>query len=134
MTMRRARIVLVLSILVLAATPARAGSSEEIARLFQEAASHESRGEWSLASSNYSKIIDKDPENPRAHFLLATSQVRIGMDDYAIKNFKEAIRLDPNLGEAREEIQADIKGEPGQLGQRTPIGGGACGIDQQFAR
>ena len=105
MIIRRARIVLALSILVLTATPARAGSSEEIARLFQEAASHESRGEWSLASSNYSKIIDKDPENSRAHYLLATAQVRIGMNDYAIKNFKEAIRLDPNLGEAREGLE-----------------------------
>ena len=79
MTMRRARIVLAMLILVLAATPpALAANSEEIARLFQEAASQESRGEWSLASSNYSKIIHKDPENPRAHYLLATAQVRIG--------------------------------------------------------
>lgn len=105
MIMRCARIVLAMLILVQTAPPALAANSEEIARLFQEAASLESHGQWSLASSNYSKIIDKDPENPRAHYLLAMAQVRIGMNDYAIKNFKEAIRLDPNLREAREGLE-----------------------------
>lgn len=105
MTMRRARIVLAILTLVAVPPPAFAADAEEIARLFQEAASLEARGQWSLASSNYSKIIHEDPENPRAHYLLATAQVRIGMNDYAIKNFKAAIRFDPNLTEAREGLE-----------------------------
>ena len=77
MIMRPVLIVLVRLILGLVATPVLAADPEEIARLFQEAASQESRGESSLAASNYSKIIDKDPENPLAHYHLATIQVRM---------------------------------------------------------
>jgi tetratricopeptide (TPR) repeat protein len=86
-------------------TPSVFAGSDEIARLFSEAASQETRGEWSLASSNYSKIIDKDPDNPLAHYHLAMCQVRVGMNDYAIKNFNEAIRPDPNLQEARDGLE-----------------------------
>ena len=91
--------------LLLAATPAVAGKDDEVARLFAEAASQEARGAWSLASSNYSKIIEKDPKNALAHDHLARCQVRIGMNDYAIKNFKKAIELDPNLQQAREGLE-----------------------------
>ncbi len=104
MTMRRTSMLLAAAI-VLFAAPALAGKADEIARLFAEAASQESRGEWSLASSNYAKIIDKDPENALAHHRLATCQVRFGMNDHAIRNFKEAIRLDPNLQEARDGLE-----------------------------
>ena len=104
MTMRRVSTLLAMWMLLVAA-PSFAGKAEEVARLFSEAAAQESRGEWSLASSNYSKIIDKDPENPLAHYHLALCQVRVGMNDYAIKNFNEAIRLDPNLQEAREGLE-----------------------------
>jgi len=104
MTKRRLSIALVTAMLAWT-VPAFAGKAEEIARLFQEAASEESRGEWSLASSNYSKIIDKEPENAQAHYKLAMCQVRVGMNDYAIKNFNEAIRLDPKLQEARDGLE-----------------------------
>lgn len=105
MTIMRGASILLVAAMVASAVPAFAGKAEEIARLFEEAASEESRGEWSLASSNYSKIIDKDPENAQAHYKLATCQVRVGMNDYAIKNFNEAIRLDPNLQDARDGLE-----------------------------
>lgn len=95
---------LVFALLALAA-PAFAGKQEEIERLFTEAASQETRGEWSLASSNYSKILDKDPENALAHYHLAVCEVRVGMNDYAIKHFQEAIRIDPNMQDAREGLE-----------------------------
>lgn len=101
---RRTSMMLVMAMLTLAA-PAFAGKQEEIDRLFAEAASQETRGEWSLASSNYSKILDKDPENALAHYHLAVCQVRVGMNDYAIKHFDEAIRIDPNMQEAREGLE-----------------------------
>lgn len=101
---RRTSMMLVMAMLTLAA-PAFAGKQEEIDRLFAEAASQETRGEWSLASSNYSKILDKDPENALAHYHLAICQVRVGMNDYAIKHFNEAIRIDPNMQEAREGLE-----------------------------
>ena len=104
MSMRIWSIALAIGVLT-AVSPAFADKAEEIARLFQEAASLEAHGQWSLASSNYSKILDKDPENARAHYLLAASQVRIGMNDYAIKHFKEAIRIDPNMQEAKEGLE-----------------------------
>lgn len=104
MTIARLSIALALSILTFT-PPAFAMSSEEIGRLFAEAQSQESRGEWSLASSNYSKIIYNDPQNSQAHYRLALCQVRVGMNDYAIKSFKEAIRLDPNMQEAREGLE-----------------------------
>jgi tetratricopeptide (TPR) repeat protein len=104
MTTRPVRIALAI-LLLGTSLPAFAGTTEEIARLFQEAATQESHGQWSLASSNYSKILDKDPENPRAHYLLAMAQVRVGMNDYAIKHFQEAIRIDPGMREAREGLE-----------------------------
>lgn len=104
MTKRSLLMVLAMSILT-ATAPAFADKAEEIARLFQEAASLESRGQWSLASSNYSKILDKDPENPRAYYLLGMAQVRIGMNDYAIRNLKEAIRIDPTMQEAKDGLE-----------------------------
>jgi tetratricopeptide (TPR) repeat protein len=104
MTFVRTFIAVALTVMV-TATPSFAGKAEEVARLFSEAASQESRGQWSLASSNYSKIIEKDPENALAHDHLARCQVRVGMNDYAIKNFKKAIQLDPNLQEAREGLE-----------------------------
>lgn len=103
-TIARRSLSLALSLLLFASS-AFAMSAEEIARIFAEAQSQESRGEWSLASSNYSKIIDKNPENAPAHYRLALCQVRVGMNDYAIKHFKEAIKLDPNMQEAREGLE-----------------------------
>lgn len=104
MTIARTSIVLALSILTFTA-PAFATSDAEIARLFAEAQSQEARGEWSLASSNYSKIIYEDPKNAPAYHHLALCQVRVGMNDYAIKNFKEAIKLDPSMDVAREGLE-----------------------------
>lgn len=101
---RRTSMLLVAALLAVAA-PAFAGKQEEIDRLFAEAATLETRGQWSLASSNYSKILDKDPENALAHYHLATCQVRVGMNDYAIKHFDEAIRIDPGMQEAREGLE-----------------------------
>lgn len=101
---RRTTTFLVTAMLMLAA-PAFAGKQEEIERLFAEAASQETRGEWSLASSNYSKILDKDPENALAHYHLAVCEVRVGMNDYAIKHFQEAIRIDPTMQDAREGLE-----------------------------
>lgn len=90
---------------LLAATTAFAASAEEIARLFAEAEHLESRNQWSLASSNYSKIIKEDPKNARAHYKLGTIQVRIGMNDHAIDNFKKAIALEPTMKEARQGLE-----------------------------
>ncbi len=104
MVRRTTRGIAMIALLALA-SPAFAGNAEEIARLFAEAASHETRGEWSLASSNYSKILDKDPDNALAHYHLAMCQVRVGMNDYAIKHFEEAIRLDPGLQDARDGLE-----------------------------
>ncbi|MCC6849531.1 MAG: tetratricopeptide repeat protein [Deltaproteobacteria bacterium] len=103
--MSRRTSMLLVAVLLALAVPAFAGKQEEIDRLFSEAASLESHGQWSLASSNYSKILDQDPENALAHYRLATCQVRVGMNDYAIKHFDEAIRIDPNLKEAREGLE-----------------------------
>jgi hypothetical protein len=49
------------------------------------------RRAWRRAASIRVVQPSRGSENPRAHYLLATAQVRIGMNDYAIKNFKEAI-------------------------------------------
>ena len=100
----RTSLSLMLSRLLLAPS-AFAMSAEEVARIFAEAQGQESRGEWSLASSNYSKIVDKNPEYAPAYYRLALCQVRVGMNDYAIKNFKDAIRLDPNMQEARDGLE-----------------------------
>jgi tetratricopeptide (TPR) repeat protein len=104
MTMASRLIAFVL-LAIVAATQALAASSEEIARLFAEAEHQESRNQWSLASSNYSKIIKEDPKNARAYYKLATIQVRIGMNDHAIDNFKKAIALDATMKEAREGLE-----------------------------
>jgi tetratricopeptide (TPR) repeat protein len=96
---------LIAAALLALGAPTFAGTQEEIDRLFAEAAALEARGQWSLASSDYSKILDKDPENALAHYHLATCQVRVGMTDYAIEHFAAAIRIDPNLREAREGLE-----------------------------
>lgn len=82
-----------------------ARAEEDVAALFREAEAHENAGQWSLASSVYHKIMDAHPENALAHYRFGTIQDKLGASDLAMRAYREAVRLDPTLTDARRALE-----------------------------
>jgi tetratricopeptide (TPR) repeat protein len=102
--------------LLLFATPALAEED-----LFAEAQSWENSGQWALAMSTYQKILKHEPENVVARYKLGLVELKVGMADAAIAEFKQVLQVDPNHDDARDAlegifvskaIEANGKGKP----------------------
>ncbi len=88
------------------ARPAAGVTEEaEIAALFREAEAHEAGGQWSLASSVYHKIMTEHPENALAHYRFGTIQDKLGASGLALKAYRDAARLDPDMKEAHQALE-----------------------------
>ncbi len=61
---------------------------------------HLNNGEYELAAEFFLKKVEENPEDPRAHNELGYSYARLKMYDDAIKEYNQALILDPNYFEA----------------------------------
>jgi eukaryotic-like serine/threonine-protein kinase len=92
------------AVVTLLAAPvlALAESSEQ---LLERGQRYENQGQWSLASATYHELLEDDPTNAVAHYRLGIVRDSLGMTDHAIASYREAMRLDPDMAEARRAIE-----------------------------
>ncbi len=70
----------------------------------------------------YADLVRMDPGNPVFLCNLGVTQYFLGENDAAIENFQKALKADPNLKDARENLhQAMIKRQGGAEAPRPPI-------------
>jgi tetratricopeptide (TPR) repeat protein len=88
---------------LLAAAPR--GWAVDIQALFNQAQGFENEQRWSEAFSTYSEIIKFEPQNALAHYRLGTISEKLGATENAVRSYQEALRLDPNQGDARRALE-----------------------------
>ncbi len=93
-------------VLVLAGALA-AHAADDVESMFADARRYESQKQWSMALSMYEKILDDHPDNATALYRRGVVRDSIGATDMAIASYKEALRHDPNLTEAREALEGE---------------------------
>ncbi len=72
---------------------------------FSRALGYESEMRWSEALSEYVEILKRDPTNAQAHYRLGVVQMKVGATADALKSYQEALRLNPNMGEALHALE-----------------------------
>lgn len=73
--------------------------------LFLKAQKYEHEQQWSEAYSTYAEILRHHPDNAQAHYRLGVVNAKLGSLDSALRSYKEALRLSPELGEARVALE-----------------------------
>jgi Tfp pilus assembly protein PilF len=104
-------------------------------------------GDWGQAAERYHAAIDLAPDNPEAHFHLATAQAQLGDLHGAIDSLHSALAFAPNHGGARtnlahllrasdqaeaalEEYRRALYLNPGDAALRFHIGGTMAAADR----
>jgi Flp pilus assembly protein TadD len=75
---------------------------------------HSRNLDYSDAITLWSDTVEKAPANPRAHAHLAHAYQRAGLDDAALRHFREAARLDCALAAPAMGIGIILANRPGQ--------------------
>jgi tetratricopeptide (TPR) repeat protein len=96
------RLVAMAILLLVASTGLTAESSEQ---LLERGQRYENDGQWSLASATYHELLENDPTNAVAHYRLGIVLDSLGMTSHAIASYREALRLSPDMAEARQAIE-----------------------------
>lgn len=94
------RLVMLL-VLVLAAGEVRAQDADQ---LFAGANALYEQGQWSAAASEYLRILDLGAESAPLHLNLGSAYYQLGRTGDAFYHFMNALRLDPSLHEARQNL------------------------------
>jgi tetratricopeptide (TPR) repeat protein len=84
---------------------ASGGSSSSLTGIFEAANIACSRGDYSAAISNYSKLSEAGVHDPDVYFNLATSFAQSGEYPRAILNYERALTLRPRDGKAYENLR-----------------------------
>ena len=98
--MRRLVMLLVL-VVVLVPGEVRAQDADQ---LFTGANALYEQGRWSDAASEYLRILDSGAESAPLHLNLGSSYYQLGRTGDAFYHFMKALRLDPSLHEARQNM------------------------------
>ena len=72
---------------------------------FTQGQRYESEQRWSEAFSAYTEVLKHEPTNAAAHYRLGLVSERLGATDSALKSYQEALRLNPNMSEARTALE-----------------------------
>jgi tetratricopeptide (TPR) repeat protein len=72
---------------------------------FTKGQKYEEEQRWSEAFSAYTEVLKHDPTNAAAHYRLGLVNERLGATDAALKSYQEALRLNPNMSEARTALE-----------------------------
>ncbi|MBW2402909.1 MAG: tetratricopeptide repeat protein [Deltaproteobacteria bacterium] len=80
-------------------------SSSSLTGIFEAANIAGSRGDYSAAISNYSKLSEAGVHDPDVYFNLATSFAQSGDYPRAILNYERALSLRPRDGKASENLR-----------------------------
>ena len=56
------------------------------------------------AEKELRSLVERDPENAEAHYLLGTIYARSGMKARAVSQFRRTLELRPKHAEAREQL------------------------------
>ncbi len=83
----------------------RAPSAARAEDLMTRAQGYENEQRWSEAFSAYTEILKRDPNNALAHYHLGAVSEKLGAVDSALRSYQEALRLNPNLSEARTALE-----------------------------
>jgi protein O-GlcNAc transferase len=73
--------------------------------LMSKAQGYENEQRWSEAFSAYTEILKHDPNNAVARYRLGAVSEKLGATDSAVRSYQEALRLNPNMPEARTALE-----------------------------
>jgi len=82
-----------------------AHAADDVNALLARARELESQKQWSAALAVYEDILEDDPTNTTALYRRGVGRDSIGATEMAIASYKEALRHDPNMKEAREALE-----------------------------
>jgi hypothetical protein len=77
----------------------------EATRLFDEANRLYSDGRYQEAADRYQEILDSGFQNPDVHYNLGNAWYESGNVGRAVLEYERALKLDPALGDARENLE-----------------------------
>src|ERR1041384_1318693 len=84
-----------LSVLVVMATAASGTFADEIGRLYREGKRAATHGDFSLAISRWTAVLEKRPKDVLAYRWRADAYAKKGEYDRAIEDCSQAIRINP---------------------------------------
>jgi tetratricopeptide (TPR) repeat protein len=73
--------------------------------LFQQGQVFEQEQHWTEAFSAYSELIKREPTHAAAHYRLGVVSDRLGSTESALKLYQEALRLQPDMAEAKQALE-----------------------------
>ena len=97
-------IVLVVFLLVSAATAGRQGQDQSVEALFRAGVAAQQRGDLQGAVEAYRQAIEKDPRLAEAHANLGAVLARLGNYEQAVASYERALSLNPKLNAARVNL------------------------------
>jgi predicted O-linked N-acetylglucosamine transferase (SPINDLY family) len=77
-----------------------------IAETFAEAKAHHRAGDLRTAEQFYRRVLQAEPANVEAHYLLGAACHGLGKTNEAIMHLSQAVRLEPNHAEAHNRLGA----------------------------
>jgi tetratricopeptide (TPR) repeat protein len=92
-----------LGLLLARTAPAQAGPAEQ--RLFREANAAYTAGRYADARKRYEQILQQGMDNERLLYNLGNAYFRLGQLGRAIWAYERALKLAPELGEARHNLE-----------------------------